>query len=555
MRPSIKRQSIIIPRPTKASLARQTKIRNSILVSSSSTNSLNTLKPIQNEQQIKSENDLSTVGLNKQQQQQAQTRRTSTITKNQMLFKRRRSLHKLAVIVSSSSLDNSSGDGETLKQVIVASLTENVKKMDLVEEPKIKNDNKENRPTRTFTNLLRKKPVQLPEKFATEEFTIEIIEEALTNEEIHGDDDDDEPIDPTYAMDYVADIMNLLYTLERKYPIQSTFLTTTTTTTHPLTTMATMANGSATRPWKLTTKHRTIVVGWIIQLFYARFHLSQDAMHMYEKQEFDFWFWKKSIFSSIGLLDRFLQQCINSTTAGTSFVTQKNLQLIAVAAFLIAAKVEVRDQTTRFFSIFTSFSHTGNSSSACRWTRLRYRSHLHQWPSQTNGKENSPRTTLRTQSANKVRRTQLSKISTIFRFSLQFLRRYSFICSAGDEQHAIGKFLIDMALLDVSCINLAPSLVAASATYIARYLLNSTQPATFEQCWPDDLQKRSPYKTYQSLANGIRILALFLDKHLTNNTLKECEILIKRYEHEQLSQASLFCQQQRTLIHQLTIQS
>ncbi|CAF4187837.1 unnamed protein product, partial [Rotaria magnacalcarata] len=43
----------------------------------------------------------------------------------------------------------------------------------------------------------------------------------------------------------------------------------------------------------------------------------------------------------IGLLDRFLQQCINSTTAGAGFVTQKNLQLIAVASFLIAAKVEV----------------------------------------------------------------------------------------------------------------------------------------------------------------------------------------------------------------------
>lgn len=161
--------------------------------------------------------------------------------------------------------------------------------MDLVEGPKSKNDNKENRPSRrptttttTFTNLLRKKPVQLLDKYAAEDLTIEIIEQALTNEEIQGDDDD-EPIDPTYAMDYVADIMNLLYTLERKYPIQSTFLTTTTTTSsYPLTTMATMANGSATRPWKLTTKHRTIVVGWIIQLFYARFHLSQDAMHMYE---------------------------------------------------------------------------------------------------------------------------------------------------------------------------------------------------------------------------------------------------------------------------------
>lgn len=114
MRPSIKRPSVIIPRPTKASLARQSKIRNSIIVSSTTTNSLNTLKPIQNEQ-IKSENDLTTIGLNKQQ---IQVRRTSTIAKNNIIFKRRRSLHKLAVIVSSSSLDNSAGDGETLKQVV-----------------------------------------------------------------------------------------------------------------------------------------------------------------------------------------------------------------------------------------------------------------------------------------------------------------------------------------------------------------------------------------------------------------------------------------------------
>jgi len=116
MRPSIKRPSLIVPRPTKASLARQSKIRNSILVSSTTTttNSLNTLKPIQNEQ-IKSENDLTTIGLNKQQ---VQARRTSTIAKNNIIFKRRRSLHKLAVIVSGASLDNSTGDGETLKQVV-----------------------------------------------------------------------------------------------------------------------------------------------------------------------------------------------------------------------------------------------------------------------------------------------------------------------------------------------------------------------------------------------------------------------------------------------------
>jgi len=98
MRPSIKHPTVLMPRPTKASLARQLKIRNSISIPSS----INT-------DQIKSENDLRTIGL---------TKRTGIITKNNHLFKRRRSLNKLAVIISSSSLDNSTNDGETLKQVV-----------------------------------------------------------------------------------------------------------------------------------------------------------------------------------------------------------------------------------------------------------------------------------------------------------------------------------------------------------------------------------------------------------------------------------------------------
>ncbi|CAF1211519.1 unnamed protein product [Rotaria magnacalcarata] len=506
MRTSIKRPSIIIPRPTKASLARQSKIRNSILGASATTNTTNTLKPIQNED-IKSENDLSTIGVLKQQ-----VRRASAITKNVAVFKRRRSVHKLAAIVSGSSLDNSTGDGETLKQVIVASLTENVKKMDLVEQPKTKysmnSDNKENRaskrPTTLPANLLRKKPIPIPiqllDKYAAEEITIDIIEQALTSDDLHIDEDD-EPIDPTYAMDYVADIMNLLYSLEKRYPIQSTFLTSTSTTTlFPLTTMATMANGSASRPWKLTTKHRTTVVGWIIQLFYARFHLSQDAMHI-----------------CIGLLDRFLQQCINSTTAGAGFVTQKNLQLIAVASFLIAAKVEETHHPPVDELVYVT-DHTYTSDQVKKMEKKI----LHEL------------------------RFELNRPT-----SLQFLRRFSFVSSAGDEQHAIGKFLIDMSLLNVSCIGLAPSLVAASATYIARYILNPNQPLTFDQCWPQELQSRSPYKTYESMSNGVKILAQFIDKCLAGTNSKECEILTKRYEHEQLSQASLFCMQQRTLIHKL----
>ena len=141
-------------------------------------------------------------------------------------------------------------------------------------------------------------------------------------------------------------------------------------------------------------------------------------------------------------------------------------------------------------------------------------------------------------------------------FSLQFLRRYSFISSAGDEQHAIGKFLIDMALLDVACINLAPSLVAASATYIARYLLHGNLSATFDECWPIELQYRTPYKTQSSLLiNAVRILAQCLDQSFSGSNTKEYEILVKRYEHEQLSKASLYCSQQRRLIHHLATES
>jgi len=100
------------------------------------------------------------------------------------------------VIVSSSSLNNSTSHGETLKQVIVASLTENVKKMDLIES-----DNKKN---------CSSKQSKASNTYLAEQMIIEQIEPFYTKSE------DDESIDPSYAIDYIGDIMNLLYTLEKK---------------------------------------------------------------------------------------------------------------------------------------------------------------------------------------------------------------------------------------------------------------------------------------------------------------------------------------------------
>lgn len=106
MRLSVKGPTIQMTRPTKASLARQSKIRNSVLISSKPIT--NKLKSIQNNQN-KSDNDTRTMAL---------TKRTGTISKNNGIFKRRKSINKLAAIVSSSSLDNSTNEKETLKQVV-----------------------------------------------------------------------------------------------------------------------------------------------------------------------------------------------------------------------------------------------------------------------------------------------------------------------------------------------------------------------------------------------------------------------------------------------------
>ncbi|CAF4434453.1 unnamed protein product, partial [Rotaria magnacalcarata] len=158
MRPSVvKGPTVAMSRPTKASLARQSKIRSSILISSTTTTITNKLKSIQNHQQNKSENDPRTMGL---------TKRTGTISKNNTLFKRPKAVNKLAAIISSSSLDNSTADGETLKQVIVASLTENVKKLDLVES-----HNKEN-----YLSESPKKPISLLNQYLAEHLHIEQIE-------------------------------------------------------------------------------------------------------------------------------------------------------------------------------------------------------------------------------------------------------------------------------------------------------------------------------------------------------------------------------------------
>jgi hypothetical protein len=127
---------------------------------------------------------------------------------------------------------------------IVASLTENVKKIALETKVNVASDNKENSSSKRTIPVLRKQlATPTLDQYLAADLHIEQIEAAYTSDYVlPTEESEDEPIDPTYAMDYIAEIMNLLYTLEKKYTIQSSFLT------NPSLSMSTMANGSAIRP-------------------------------------------------------------------------------------------------------------------------------------------------------------------------------------------------------------------------------------------------------------------------------------------------------------------
>ncbi|CAF0832975.1 unnamed protein product [Didymodactylos carnosus] len=493
-------------RPTKTSLARQSlssKMRCSI-VPAQPVNSRRSLSQVSNTySELNTNNDQVQNNVFKRQEQQY--RKTTGVTKN-VIFKRR-SVKKLAVILSESSMNNST-EAETLKQVIVSSLTENVKKLEIVvkdQENKPPIEEKYKKKQSLFTSSSARsttlprllcagasdpqsrrisspilRPVPLPMNKQLEILAIEPPSDSKEKDEL--DEDEQVVYGEIYVMNYIRDIMNLLYALELYYPISNAYLRTST----------------ESKTWKITFKHRTTLVEWLIQSFYCRFRLSQDSLHV-----------------CIQLLDRFLQHC--SLLPSTS--QQTDLQLIGVATLLLATKLEETQHPAIDDLIFLT--------------------------------DNAYKPTDLKQMERKILQDLQFELNRPT--SLQFLRRYSFLSSAADEQHSIGKYLIDLALLDFNCISLKSSLIAASATYISRFILTYVTDEVFDYYWPEELQTMTPYKTYEDLSSGIKALTNILVKisSLSRSSLNEFNLLFKKYGHEHLSCASTFCLQKQKLIQKL----
>ncbi|CAF1230571.1 unnamed protein product [Didymodactylos carnosus] len=335
-------------RPTNTSLARQSlssKMRCSI-VPAQPVNSRRSLSQVSNTYSELNKNK-DQVQNNVFKRQEQQYRKTSGVTKN-VIFKRR----SVKKILSESSMNNST-EAETLKQVIVSSLTENVKKLEIAakdQENKPPTEEKYKKKQSLFTSSSARSTtllhllLPLPMNKQLEILTIKPPSDSKEKDEL--DEDEQVVYGEIYVMNYIRDIMNLLYALELYYPVSNAYLRTST----------------ESKTWKITFKHRTTLVEYL------------------------------------------------------------------------------------------------KSSS-----------------------------------------------------------------------------------------------IAASATYISRFILTYVTDEVFDYYWPEGLQTMTPYKTYEDLSSGIKALTNILVKisSLSRSSLNEFDLLFKKYGHEHLSCASTFCLQKQKLIQKL----
>ncbi|CAF1350315.1 unnamed protein product, partial [Didymodactylos carnosus] len=207
MRPTSNRQ-------TKTSLLRQSKIRSSLR--SAPFVYQKSLKQITNMYSSKQEGENDPVSMSNVEEQQ-QKKTGNGVMKN-VVFKRR-SVKKLAAILSGSSLDNSTKESDTLKQVIVSSLTETVQKLEIAV------DDQENKPSGQQKVLKPQRVIPPPKPRAVivrepsaaiavviKQLEIVTIEPSFARDndfDIDELDEDEYRVNgEIYVMNYVRDIMN-----------------------------------------------------------------------------------------------------------------------------------------------------------------------------------------------------------------------------------------------------------------------------------------------------------------------------------------------------------
>lgn len=177
---------------------------------------------------------------------------------------------------------------------------------------------------------------------------------------------------------------------------------------------------------EVNAKMRSILVDWLVQV-HKRFKLESDTLHL-----------------TVGILDRYLSNCDQ--------IKKNEMQLIGITALMIACKSE-----EILFPDIEDYVYICDNA---------YK-------------------------AEQILRMELEMFATLdFNIgqpmSISFLRRYSSAGGADARQHAMSKYLLELALVDYDLMSFKPSILAAGALNLSMQMLGGQE-------WSDLLVHYSEY--------------------------------------------------------------
>lgn len=200
---------------------------------------------------------------------------------------------------------------------------------------------------------------------------------------------------------------------------------------------------------KTTPKMRAVLINWLVDV-HQKFKLCLETLHF-----------------CVSLVDRFLQ--LDKT------VGPESLQLIGASALLVACKYE--EVYVPNIQCFT-YVCDNNFNKA---------------------------------DVLKMEGTILKKLD--FNLgkpaSIHFLRRYSKLAKVNNEHHNLGKYILELVLLEYNFAHVKPSLIAAAACCLSIAVIDGIK--NVKSIWSDVLNKYSTY-SYDDIRGIIYEMAALLDK-------------------------------------------
>lgn len=116
--------------------------------------------------------------------------------------------------------------------------------------------------------------------------------------------------------------------------------------------------------------------------------------------------------------------------------------------------------------------------------------------------------------------------------AIHFLKRYSKLAKVQPKEYVLGKYLLEIALMQHDLCHIKPSLLAAAAVCLSVGILNDLNNPN--EMWTDDLAKRVCY-TYAELKETVNQLAYYLLKQETS----KYQNVRKKYAETKLQKISL----------------